>query len=156
MVLCIPDSSHYAAPYGAEAWLVFGSEHPDLFWDYLLAVSMDKRSPLKRADNQTFAILDNFGNSKIWDVTTTQIQSAYIDTALDLLEKNNKLTGNREAVHKDMLAKLQVTDYINGGSVMFAESKLLSKSIFDDPSMQPPSNESIRSSYPTMPDTYSL
>ncbi|BEI96278.1 hypothetical protein CcaverHIS631_0112270 [Cutaneotrichosporon cavernicola] len=104
---------HYFSAFPCEAILVFCNEHPDLFWEYFMA---------------SFAIQDNWFNKMVKDKTPLQCQQAYVDVALDVLEKHGRLpAGPRSKAAGAMMDKLQVQDKMNGGSTMFTEIKYLTR-----------------------------
>lgn len=62
------------------------------------------------------------------DKTPRQIQQAYVDVMLGVLEKNGKLAaGARSAESGKYMDKLQVHEKANGGSSMFLDLKYLTR-----------------------------
>ncbi|BEI80706.1 hypothetical protein CcaverHIS002_0112350 [Cutaneotrichosporon cavernicola] len=71
---------------------------------------------------------DNWFNKMVKDKTPLQCQQAYVDVALDVLEKHGRLpAGPRSKAAGAMMDKLQVQDKMNGGSTMFTEIKYLTR-----------------------------
>lgn len=114
LAACLANRSHYFSAFPCEAILIFGKEHPDLFWEYLMAA---------------FAIQDKWFNNQVKDKTPLDIQHAYVDVALDVLDKAGRLpAGPRSKAAGEMIDKLQVHDKANGGSTMFLDLKYLCES----------------------------
>ncbi|WOO77885.1 uncharacterized protein LOC62_01G001440 [Vanrija pseudolonga] len=106
-----PQPFHYLSAYPSEALLVFGQEHPDLFWDYLLA---------------TYDIQENFFNRLVLDKTPREVTAAYVDVAVQVIQKAGKLGAESVEVAKEALtSKLAVHEKNNGGSSAFLDFKFL-------------------------------
>jgi len=77
---------------------------------------------------QAFAIQENWFNKEVADKTPREIQQAYTDVALSVLQEAGKLTAaDAQAWGKQFLDKLQVHDKANGGSTAFLDLKYLTR-----------------------------
>jgi protein-disulfide isomerase len=76
--------------------------------------------------SQSYAIQDSWFNKEVVDKTPRQIQQAYVDVALQVLQDASKLqASNAKAEGERILEKLQVHDKANGGSTAFLDLKYL-------------------------------
>jgi hypothetical protein len=100
-----------------EALLVFGTHHPDLFWQYLLAVSL----PARRGSCQVYDTQREFFNVPSQEMTISQARDSLTDLALGVLDKSGKLgSGPRSQAYGEFRDRLEVKvgqdGAINGGN----------------------------------------
>ncbi|KAI9635560.1 uncharacterized protein MKK02DRAFT_32950 [Dioszegia hungarica] len=95
-----PQPFHYVSPVVTEALLVFGTHHPELFWDYLTVVF----------ENQS-----KYFNVPAASLTADQIRDGLTDLALSVLEKSGKLgQGPKSQAYGEFRKRIGVVEQDGG------------------------------------------
>ncbi|WVR04295.1 hypothetical protein IAU60_001295 [Kwoniella sp. DSM 27419] len=95
IVRLYPQPFHYFAMFPTEALVVFGQLHPDLFWDYLLAV---------------YSVREEYLNKPAVDMTPSTARDKLVHLALDLLEKKGKTSGPLSKAFGEFRGRLDQDD----------------------------------------------
>jgi hypothetical protein len=141
--------SHYASPIPSECALVFGHLHPELFWEYILAVrpsytlirlisshsALDPRAneshSLSRLTPQIYSVQERYYNVPSANLTPDQIRDQLAEVALDVLEKQGKLgQGPKSAAYGQLRDAFTVKEKDGGknkGTGMFDAQKHISE-----------------------------